>query len=83
MTFYIATCGRFAIADPNPQHARRRAISELISDCGGAAVVEGTWLWEQVQACEQREPREASAEEAAAIIERNTSAWATAAIGRD
>ena len=83
MTFYIATCGRFSVADPNPQRARQRAISELISDCGGAVPVEGTWLWEQIQACEQREPREASAEAAAAVIERNTNAWATAALGRD
>ena len=83
MALYIATCGRFSIADPNPARARQRAISELISSCGGCAVLEGTWLWEQIQECEQREPREASAEEAALIVERNTNAWATAAIHRD
>ena len=83
MTFYIATCGRFSIADPNPARARQRAISEAMADCGSSAVIEGTWLWEQIQECEQREPRKASAEEAAVIIERNTASWATAAINRD
>lgn len=83
MAIYIATCGGFTVADPSPQCARRRAISELISSCGGCAVLEGTWLWEQIQECEQREPREASAEEAALIVERNTNAWAAAAINRD
>jgi hypothetical protein len=84
MALYIATCGSFAVADPNPQRARQRAISELICSCGGGgAVLKGTWLWEQIQECEQSPPREASAEEAAVIIERNTSSWATAAISRD
>lgn len=79
MTFYIAYCGGYQVADPSPERARQRAISDMWCQCNGQIAC-GSWAWEQIEACKAREPREATAEEAQAIIERNWSAWATGVI---
>jgi hypothetical protein len=74
-TMYRAYCGSFAVVDTDPQRARSRAISELASDCGGL-VHEGSWAWERIQECRQREPEPVDSATAAAISASNWNAWA-------
>lgn len=79
---YIAYCGPFEIADPDPLRAQQRAISEMWMECGGT-IMRGSWAWEQIEDCKARPPREAIGDEAAVIDQRNGNAWATGVINRD